>query len=70
MRYAIKYSIPTYLTPKDHTYLAMNLEGNEVLTLEDVCKVCERYEVEAKLFDLEGGFARGYVRADGTYSLT
>ncbi|MEY5061747.1 MAG: hypothetical protein RIS45_1668 [Planctomycetota bacterium] len=39
------------------------------LSLNEVIALCTDYGVGAKLLD-ESGFTKGYVHADGTYSLT
>lgn len=44
-------------------------DGNDALTLAEVIDRCESYGVRAQLRDA-AGFSKGFVGADGNYTLT
>ena len=44
-------------------------DGSDALTLAEVIGRCESYAVRAQLRDA-AGFSKGFVSADGTYTLT
>ena len=68
MEYYVTYRVPADADAPTRNSLGYLNHSDEPDTLDTICETCQQFTCEAELFDA-AGFRRGWVHANGTYTL-